>query len=65
MIFRLQKAAFLHLKALVQYNNDQANPDAALAIINEALAIAPNFNLASLSKQAIEARKTEPAEPKK
>ncbi|MCL5245466.1 hypothetical protein M4I21_06580 [Cellulophaga sp. 20_2_10] len=59
------KAAFLHLKALVQYNNDQANPDAALAIINEALAIAPNFNLASLSKQAIEARKTEAAEPKK
>lgn len=45
------KAAFLHLKALVQYNNDQANPDAALVLINEALAIAPNFNLASLSKQ--------------
>ncbi|WP_435313548.1 hypothetical protein [Cellulophaga fucicola] len=59
------KAAFLHLKALVQYNNDQANPDAALVLINEALAIAPNFNLASLSKQAIEARKAEAAEPKK
>ncbi|SFW49427.1 hypothetical protein [Cellulophaga fucicola] len=59
------KAAFLHLKALVQYNNDQTNPDAALVLINEALAIAPNFNLASLSKQAIEARKAEAAEPKK
>ncbi len=55
------KAAFLHLKALVQYNKEQANPDAALAIINEALVIAPNFNLASLSKQAIEARKAQEA----
>jgi len=53
------KAAFLHLKGLVKYNNDQANPDAALALIEEALAMAPNFNLAGLSKQAIEARKTQ------
>lgn len=55
------KAAFLHLKGLVHYNNDQANPDAALALINEALALAPNFNLAGLSKQAIEARKNKEA----
>ncbi|MDO6489957.1 MAG: hypothetical protein ACSHW4_02920 [Cellulophaga sp.] len=59
------KAAFLHLKALIEFNNNQANPEAALALINEALAIAPNFNLAGLSKQAIEARKAEETAPKK
>ncbi|MDX1363612.1 tetratricopeptide repeat protein [Arenibacter latericius] len=51
------KAAFLHLKALVQFNNDQSKIDEALATINEALKIDPNFNLASLSKQALESRK--------
>jgi tetratricopeptide (TPR) repeat protein len=54
------KAAFLHLKALVQFNMDQTNIDAAIAIIDEALAIDPNFNLASLSKQALESRKETP-----
>lgn len=51
------KAAFLHLKALVQFNKDQNNLDAAIAIIDEALAIDPNFNLASLSKQALQSRR--------
>lgn len=55
------KAAFLHLKALTKYNNDKDNIDAAVALIDEALAIDPNFNLASLSKQALEARKNAPA----
>lgn len=55
------KAAFLHLKALTQYNKDKDNVDAAVALIDEALAIDPNFNLASLSKQALEARKNPPA----
>ena len=55
------KAAFLHLKALTQYNKDKENVDAAIAIIDEALAIDPNFNLASLSKQALESRKNPPA----
>ena len=54
------KAAFLHLKALTQYNKDKDNVDAAVALIDEALAIDPNFNLASLSKQALEARKNPP-----
>lgn len=54
------KAAFLHLKALTQYNKDKANVDAAIALIDEALAIDPNFNLASLSKQALVARKNPP-----
>ena len=54
------KAAFLHLKALTEFNKNKENPDAAIALIDEALAIDPNFNLASLSKQALEARKTPP-----
>ena len=54
------KAAFLHLKALTQYNKDKDDVEAAIALIDEALAIDPNFNLASLSKQALEARKTPP-----
>lgn len=55
------KAAFLHLKALTKYNNDKENIDAAVALIDEALAIDPNFNLASLSKQALMSRKNPPA----
>ncbi len=51
------KAAFLHLKGLIAYNIDKNNIDASLALINEALTLAPNFNLASLSKQALESRK--------
>lgn len=58
------KAAFLHLKALVQFNLDQTNVDAPIAIIDEALAIDPNFNLASLSKQALQSRKETPEAPK-
>lgn len=54
------KAAFLHLKGLVQYNMDKDNIETALATIEEALKIDPNFNLASLSKQALESRKEQP-----
>ncbi|MEB8328002.1 hypothetical protein OO009_01435 [Flavobacteriaceae bacterium KMM 6897] len=54
------KAAFLHLKGLIAYNTDKNDIDAALAYINEALTIEPNFNLASLSKQALESRKEKP-----
>ncbi|MFT4831623.1 MAG: tetratricopeptide (TPR) repeat protein [Psychroserpens sp.] len=54
------KAAFLHLKGLIAYNSDKNNIDAALAYINEALTIEPSFNLASLSKQALESRKEKP-----
>lgn len=55
------KAAFIHLKALTVYGTDGKNIDAAIALIDEALAIDPNFNLASLSKQALERRKNPPA----
>lgn len=51
------KAAFIHLKGLAQYNMDHSNIDQAIATIDEALKIDPNFNLASLSKQALESRK--------
>lgn len=58
------KAALLHLKGLVQYNTDHANIEAAITTIDEALALEPNFNLASLSKQALESRKGKPEEEK-
>lgn len=58
------KAAFVHLKALMTFNQDKTNFDDAIKLIDEALAIDPNFNLASLSKQALESRKNEPAEEK-
>ncbi|AWX44844.1 hypothetical protein HME9304_01849 [Flagellimonas maritima] len=54
------KAAFYHLKGLVEYNQDKENIDSAIASIDEALKIDPNFNLASLSKQALESRKDKP-----
>lgn len=60
------KAGFYHLKGLTQFNKDKNDIDAAIALIDEALKIDPNFNLASLSKQALVARKEQPAvEPKK
>nr|WP_299382652.1 hypothetical protein [Allomuricauda sp.] len=54
------KAAFYHLQGLVTYNKDKTKLDDAIASMDEALKIDPNFNLASLSKQALEARKEKP-----
>lgn len=59
------KAAFIYLKGLVTFNKDKANIDQAIATMDEALQMAPNFNLASLSKQALENRKAAPAEDAK
>jgi len=53
------KAAFNHLKGLMTFNKDKENIDAAIVYIDEALKIDPSFNLASLSKQALESRKSE------
>ena len=54
------KAAFTCLKGLVLFNQDQAtNIDAAIKLMNDALAIDPNFNLAKISRQALETRKTQ------
>ena len=52
------KAAFIYLKGLVKFKeNKEDNIDAAIAIMDEALAIAPNFNLAKISKDALKAQK--------
>ena len=53
------KAAFLHLKGLLTYNNAPDKIDDALALVNQALQMEPKFNLASLSRQALESRKAE------
>ncbi len=52
------KAAFLYLKALVLFNEDKnANVESALVLLNRALVIDPNFNMAKLSKDALLSRK--------
>ena len=56
------KAAFLHLKGLLVFDQDKNNIEQAIGFMDEALKLEPNFNLASLSKQALEARKDEGAE---
>ena len=58
------KAAFIHLKGLMEYNLDKTKVDEAIAYMDEALKIDPNFNLASLSKQALVSRKANPEEEK-
>ncbi|MGJ8591279.1 MAG: hypothetical protein ACSHXF_01950 [Aquaticitalea sp.] len=48
------KAALTYLKALVVYNEDTANNvESALAILNHALVMDPNFNMARISKDAL------------
>lgn len=51
------KAAFYHLQGLIIYNKDKTKIDDAIASMDQALQLDPNFNLASLSKQALQARK--------
>ena len=53
------KAAFMHLKGLLTFSVDKEKIDEAIAFVDEALKIDPNFNLASLSRQALESKKTE------
>ena len=53
------KAAFTYLKGLVKFNEDrEKNIDAAIAIMNEALVIAPGFNMANVSIEVLNAQKT-------
>ena len=53
------KAAFIYLKGLVRFKeNKTLNIDAAIEIMDEALAIAPYFNLAQISKDALLSQKT-------
>lgn len=48
------KAAFTYLRALIKFNEDKkANIDTAVLMLDEAIKLAPNFNLAQVSKKAI------------
>ena len=54
------KAAFLYLKALLKFKeNMETNVEPAIAILDEALAIEPGFNLAIISKDALVAKQAE------
>ncbi|WP_460220556.1 hypothetical protein [Psychroserpens sp. MEBiC05023] len=54
------KGALTYLKALILFNMNQTdNLDTAIGLLDEALAMDANFNLAQLSKDALVARKTE------
>ena len=51
------KAALICLKGLIVFNENQTgNIDAAIKLMNDALAIDPNFNLAKISREALETR---------
>lgn len=53
------KAAFIYLKGLSKFKlSNELHIDAAIALFDEALQVAPGFNLAQISKNALEARKT-------
>lgn len=57
------KAAFTYMKGLVKFSEDQKlNIDAAIALFDEALTLAPNFNIAELSKNALVSQKNAAAE---
>ena len=52
------KAAFIYLKGLVKINEDRENNiDQTIAIMQEALTEAPNFNMAKISIDALTAQK--------
>ena len=54
------KAAFLYLKAIAKYSEDpESNHDSSTALLDESLALAPEFNLAILAKNAISSKKAE------
>ena len=52
------KAAFIYLKGLVKINEDRENNiDETIGIMEEALGVAPNFNMAKISIDALTAQK--------
>jgi len=56
------KAALICLKGLLIFSeNKTANIDASIKLMNDALAIDPNFNLAKVSRQALESQKAQQA----
>jgi tetratricopeptide (TPR) repeat protein len=57
------KAALLYLSGLLTFSeNKGTNTDAAIKLMNDALAIDPNFNLAKVSRQALESQKAQKAQ---
>ncbi len=52
------RAAFKCLKGLVSFKKSADNVDMAIALMDEALLIEPNFNLAKISKEALIKQKT-------
>ena len=57
------KAAFIYLKGLVKINEDRGNNiDETIGIMEEALVIAPNFNMAKISIDALNAQKNSKVE---
>jgi len=55
------KSAFIYLKALVKFReNPETNIDAAISILDEALKLAPNFRRATITKDALLAKKNAP-----
>lgn len=56
------KAAFLYLDGLITFNKDKiANVDSAVDILDEALKLAPNFNMAQVGKNALLQQKQQAA----
>ena len=54
------KASFLYLKAIVLFKeNKKANVDTSIKLVNDALAIDPNFNLAKVTREALEGQKAQ------
>lgn len=56
------KAALLYLKGIMVFSeNKTTNIDPAIKLLNDALAIDPNFNMAKVSRQALENQKAQQA----
>lgn len=54
------KAALLYLKGILKFTeNKETNMNEALKLMNDALAIDSNFNLAKVSREALEAQKAQ------
>lgn len=54
------KAAFNYLKALTVFQEDNTKIDEALKLVNDALSIDPNFNMAKRTREILEAKKVAP-----
>lgn len=59
------KAGFYYLKGILVFNeNKTENIDTAVGFFDQAMQIAPNFNLAKISKEALLSQKNNGAQPK-